>query len=550
MNIYKEILKQNIPKLLNLYDLDPSSITYGNGDRLFWGWKVSDFTNATMQGGVNSLAIAIKLDIVDNKEFILKVIDGAIKAIDSVKDKKGALQEAYPSEHSFCVTALVAFDVLSAIKHLNNEISSEKKNEYLGIIKPLITFITETDEDHAIISNHLATAVAAIILWNRLYNDNNYRYKKLLDIIYKNQSKEGWYKEYDGADPGYETLCLYYLSSAFYNSNNGLDDISDSQKSIHTHVNTKEETGKIKLKESIIKSATFLKHFIHPDHTIGGLYGSRNTEVYYPGGIIALSNLSNDFALIAKELEKGIINSNHLLPQNIDSGNYIPYINSYAYAALHYDKNKDIINSGTEQTVFENTFEKDFKEAGIFLKSSKNYFVIISYKKGGTLKVFNKKNNKIDIEDGGIYGELKDGTKFSSQAFVDAKSFNNYEIRVNFYKLNNAYPTPSSFIILRILAFTFFKSLTIGKFFKKYIVRKLMRSKKRVNGRGIRKFIFEEEKIFVEESIITPRNLKFIKHIGKFRAIHMASSGYFLKQILEEPVKSQIVEFNNVNSKI
>lgn len=59
-------------------------------------------------------------------------------------------------------------------------------------------FITKHDEKHAIISNHLATGVAAIALWNKITGETNSRYKELLGLIYDNQSEEGWYKEYEG----------------------------------------------------------------------------------------------------------------------------------------------------------------------------------------------------------------------------------------------------------------------------------------------------------------------------------------------------------------
>ena len=172
-------------------------------------------------------------------------------AIQRIKDKNGSVVEAYPRENSFCVTALVAFDVLWAVKYLSDRLDNEVKQRYLKVIKPLIDFITKNGEEHAIISNHLATGVAAIVLWNYLAGDNNQRDKELLQIIYDNQSSEGWYKEYEGADPGYQTLCTYYLSCVY------------------------ELTKDEKLLESLRRSARFLSHFIHPDGTIGGLYVSR-----------------------------------------------------------------------------------------------------------------------------------------------------------------------------------------------------------------------------------------------------------------------------------
>ena len=188
-NKYLKILNQNIPRLLNLYNLDIFSSTYGLGDREYWGWKTKDFANATMQGGVHSLAVAIKLDLFDvpQQKKVLKLIDDIIISTKKIIYKNGSVEEAYPQENSFCVTALVAFDILMAIDILNLDI-----NKYRDIIQPLIKFITKYDEEHAIISNHIATAVSAIILWNKLTKDNNKRYLELLDIIMNiNQMRVG-----------------------------------------------------------------------------------------------------------------------------------------------------------------------------------------------------------------------------------------------------------------------------------------------------------------------------------------------------------------------
>lgn len=520
MNKYKQILEQNIDKLLSLYNTDKFSSTYGYADREYWGWKTKDFTNATLQGGVHSLAIFLKLGLFEkNQEIaILEIIDSSILAIEKIKDKNGSLVEAYPRENSFCVTALVAFDILSAINYLDDRLDKNIKQKYFSVVQPLINFITKNGEEHAIISNHLATGVAAITLWNYLTKDNNQRDKELLQIIYNNQSNEGWYKEYEGSDSGYQTLCTYYLYSVY------------------------EITKDEELLASLKKSAQFLYYFIQPDGTIGGLYGSRNTEVFYPAGIVALANEIEEFAMMAKYLEP---KEQHLLPQNIDIGNYIPLLNSYAVAALRYDNKKEIIQSIQIEPFYTKVAEKSFSETGIYLFSNKNYFAIVNYKKGGTLKVFNKQTNKLDIEDGGLFGILNDGSKFSTQQFDNKITFENKKIKANFYKMNESSPNPLNFIILRVLSLTIFRSVFLGNLFKKFIVNMLMTGKNQLEGRVEREFKFLEEIIVIEESIKQPNKCKEIKHIGKSKAIHMASSGYFISQNFENQ-NSKIVEFKNV----
>lgn len=519
MNPYKNILKANLPRLFSLYNLDPLSSTYGFGDRLYWGWKISDFVNGTFQGGVHALAIALKLGLIEKKEFGLKAIDSAIRAIVKIRARNGSLVEAFPNENSFCVTALVAFDVLSAIRHLEKYISAKQKTNYLNIVRPLVHFITQNSERHAIISNHLAAGVAAIELWNLLSGERLERGKELLGVIYRYQSEEGWYKEYEGADPGYQTLCTYHLFCAY------------------------EITKNEELLESLERSGSFLKYFVHPDGTIGGLYGSRNTEVYYPGGVVPMASVSEKFALIAGMLHKGVLKDFHIRPQDIDIGNFTPLLNSYALAALHYEKCKKYIGKTRRSEPYNEGFSKTFDHAGIYVQSTSSYYAIVNYKKGGTLKVFNKETGMLDTEDGGIFGLLEDGRKFSTQQFDPRESFDDHSIQAGFYMTNEAYLSPKTSLLLRVFGLTLFYSVVFCNLFKKRIVRKLITGKRKIDGKVFRKFEFLKERIIVHERVSKPKGCKIVGHIGRFKALHMASSGYYLKHDQIRPSNSKVVDF-------
>jgi len=519
VNVYKDILKQNIHKILCLYDTSPFMKSEGFGDREYWAWKTKDFINGTLQGGVHALAIAIKLSLfnADEKSYVLRLIENVILTAKNIYDKNGALEEAYPQEKSFCVTALTAFDMLSAIQYLVDDLQSSK-TELIAVIKPMIDYILTHFETHAIISNHLATAAAAICLWNKITGESR-DYRKLLDVIYQHQSQEGWFLEYEGPDHGYQTLCTYYLSCIYL------------------------LTADDELLLRLQKSAEFLNYFIHPDGTIGGLYGARNTEVYYPGGIIALAEKIPEFSLLAYYLTP---NDQHVLPQDIDIGNFIPLINSYAYAALHYESNEiSIENVSTKKAFCQTNGQINFNDAGLFIFANDCYFAIINYKKGGVLKVFNKKTNCIDVEDGGIFGQLKNKKFFSTQLYDSKADFNDYTIHCYFHLVNTGFNTPFKTIILRLLALTLFRSNYLNERFKQKVVKLLMTKKQKLSGHVIRKFKLQNEKIIVDEIIVTPKNSVKIYRGKKSRAIHMASSGYFVKQNIHADTTS-LVEFNRV----
>ena len=175
-----------------------------------------------------------------------------------ITKKDGSMEEAFPNEGSYCVTALVAYDLLCTIELLNTKVNKKTILKWKNIISPLIIFLKKHQENHAFISNHLATAAAALLRWYKIDNDREAlaKSKEIINKIISKQSKEGWYLEYEGFDPGYQSLCTYYLS-----------DIYQNYKSK-------------KLEKSLVSSINFIKYFVHPDGSFGGAYGSRSTRIF------------------------------------------------------------------------------------------------------------------------------------------------------------------------------------------------------------------------------------------------------------------------------
>ena len=117
-NVYKNRALNALPRVLALFDENPVSDTRGVGDRYFWSWKGSDFANGTFQGAVHGLACLTAkslLPISISEPRMLERINEIIRGTRSITRRDGSLDEILPFEQSFCVTALVAFDTLSAL---------------------------------------------------------------------------------------------------------------------------------------------------------------------------------------------------------------------------------------------------------------------------------------------------------------------------------------------------------------------------------------------------------------------------------------------------
>ena len=216
-NPYLLQIEQTLPRILALVDKDRTSMSYGLADRYYWAWGLIDFGNGTFQGmahGLSRLWVNKLWPYNTSKTDFIKRIDSIFIGTKSIIRKNGSLEEAFPNEGSYCVTALITFDLLCTMDLLSKEIHIKIYQKWQRIIQPMIEYLLKADEKHALISNHLATAVAALSRWYILTGDKNAEHKAriLLDRIIKHQSDDGWFEEYGGPDPGYQTLCLYYLA--------------------------------------------------------------------------------------------------------------------------------------------------------------------------------------------------------------------------------------------------------------------------------------------------------------------------------------------------
>ena len=102
-----------------------------------------------------------------------------------------------------------------------------------------------------------------------------------LQTIANTQTNEGWFREYGGADIGYDSLTQSYLSLIHFRS------------------------GHILAGEMAKKSLSFLQHFLHKDGSVGGEFGSRNTEYFILTGAIKMAEKSKT----ARRVVNFILNS-------------------------------------------------------------------------------------------------------------------------------------------------------------------------------------------------------------------------------------------------
>ena len=521
-NLYLEEIIKNLPRILSLIDNDKTSRGYGLGDRYYWAWGLTDFGNGTYQGianGLSHLWVSGLWPFQSSFNTFAERINSLFLGAKKLTRKDGSLEEAFPNEGSYCVTALVAFDLLVTIDLLDQLIDQKKKQEWISIVEPLVQFLIKKNETHAFISNHLATAAAALFRWYELTNQDSGVVTKgefLVSSILKNQSKEGWFKEYTGADPGYQTLCTYYLA-----------DLHLNQK----HLN---------LLNPLSKSLQFLWHFAHPDGSFGGYYGSRSTRFYNPGGILALREEIPEAQALSSFMIRSIKESRVVTLSCMDEPNLVPMFNSFAWSASlvkNFSANKESFPKDLNLPCNDrNPLRKNFSDAGLLVDRGAEYYSIINYKKGGVVQHF--VDYKLELLDTGAVFKSSQG-KFGSNQNFDPKS--TFEMTENKFAIYNQVtempkklPSPLQFLFLRLCCITIFRSSIIREFTKSFLVKYLITKPKAWPVWNEREIVFGKD-LVVEDRHQEVKGFTKLESPKPFVPFHMASKGYW--QVQDENIK-------------
>ena len=110
------------------------------------------------------------------------------------------------------MTSLVAFRYFVRSGHPQNHISQSDVSRHIETVRLLINFIVSHKETHGVITNHLAVTLAALGRWQKMTGEDVHKTtNEVLNQILSHYSTEGWFREYSGADFGYQTLALDYL---------------------------------------------------------------------------------------------------------------------------------------------------------------------------------------------------------------------------------------------------------------------------------------------------------------------------------------------------
>lgn len=518
---YWDAASREVARVLSIVDRERLSKTYGCFDRVHWCWKFTDFPGARFQEGVFTLAwlytSPLSGDFCRNPRVLEWLAAGLSYWID-IQYPDGSFDEAYPYEHSLAATAFTAFYVGEAFLRVREDLDTELRDKCVRAFGAAGVWLCQNDEKHGVLSNHLAAAAAGLHNIARITEDKRFydRSDYFVGRILEKQSPEGWYEEYGGADPGYQTHATFYLAWLW------------------------EKTRSETLFSSLARAVDFQRYTIHPNGTLGGEYGSRGTEFYYPAGFEILAPYLPEAASIAGALRPASLTQQICGPATMDSYNLFPVLNNYLFAAEAAGALPP-----TAPLPSADRGEWSFSDAGILFKSTDAYYAVMSASKGGVIRVYDRRSGTFSLSDAGYWAETK-GSIVSSQSLDRGnrwqRSGHCEEVTASFAAVNQRTLQPMTFIGFRLFTVILGRWQRIAYGVKQLLVRTLVSRRKPYPLTLTRKVVFHDDRISIHDRITPQKGARIssLTATPKFLTIHMGSSRYFQQQELALPAESPL----------
>ena len=529
IKLYRELLWLALPRILSELDRDPFSLTYGSFDREYWAWATKDFSNVDLQRAIYPLALLYCTEFAGNNwaghPRLLDWIKAAFGFWSRSRHRDGSHDHHYPHEFSFVGEAFTLYEISEAFQILvaKGALDQASRAVWVEQIGRSADFLCRSDELHGFISNHRVGAACGLVAAFAITGEDRFlrRCEELMDSVRLMQSKEGWLFEYGGADPGYQTLDTYYLAN--YVRLSGDDEILD---------------------KVVRPSLRFLLHFVHPDGSVGGEYGSRNCTLFFPSGFELLANRIPEAEAIAAVAAAAIAQNATPTVLGMDIRNFVPMLSSYTQAAT--------LGEGTENPTaelpFRQQFERYWPKAGLYVRSDKQFYTIVGCSKGGVIKVFDKQTDRLVASHAGYMlvdtrGAISSNQFLADVKIVGAEDCSDIAVPVSFRRtltlsvpcfhvMSDRTMSTSKFLLFRLFTYTVGRHRAVADWFKRAIITaRYIHRRKRSSITLARTFSFIEKKITIDDRFESFQGgIARVRAGDFFTTIYMASSRYFRLQ--------------------
>jgi hypothetical protein len=511
-----------MPRLILMVDKNPFSRTYGSFDRPYWHYRTMDFPCGMNQEYVLPLALACKLPMPGNiyhgSERLHELVVAGMDYARTSSHKDGTCDDYFPFERALGALVFSLYAMTESALELG--IRDERHLDFFAKRGGWLATHNETGQ----LANHQAFAALALYNVFLLTGDQKHREASdhFRDLTLSWQKDEGWFQEYEGADPGYHTCTIGFLTKLW-------------QKS-------KDES----LLEPLGRAVKFAHHFMHPDGSYGGEYGSRNTFHFYPHGFEVLASRFPEAGRIAEAFLR------RAMPErrryfNDDDRMAAHYVYDWMQAWRDYSTQRH-----APLPLPEKTEVVHLEKAHLTVVRTPGYHAVVASNKGGALKATTSQGPL--VSDTGLVAELEDGTVAVMHVVADNESElstdkRTLKVKGRFQRRRQPLPTPAKQIVFRVL------NLTIGRFNPNLVratLQKILITGKAPLPLAFRRtVVFGDDRIEVTDEIRSlgkkPIRMKRLAASSDATSIYVANSNVYQDSVLTPWVffEDEVETFNS-----
>lgn len=480
---YAQLALAEIPRLIGQLDRNPFRKTYGCFDREYFHYRTSDFPSEMYQEAVGPLAFVYAHAMPGNRwhgaERLRELVLAALKYAARSCHPDGSCDDYYPYERAL---GAAVFSLCAAAEAV--ELTGVDDPEVLAFLAKRATWIAAHDESGHL-ANHHALAARGLYHVAKIFGDASLAKaadERVAQVLAW-QSPEGWFEEYGGADPGYQTVTIDALVAC-----RALGSQAD-------------------LDQPLANAVAFARHFLHPDHSYGGEYGSRGTYHFYPHGferlaatLPAAADLADGFLLAVQHGKQAYFSDDRMYVHRL--GNLLAAYRDWSSERAIEDSaehaaEQSTINAGSRSTAASPSSMAarstaaspptaaspsiTFPQAQLAVHRTPATCTILSLARGGIVKHFC--GAELVANDAGAILELADGRIAVSQMHDRARTIAwptdstaaTYSVRGPMHAARHETATPLKLVIFRLLL------LTIGRFCRTFV--RLLLQRRLITGR-------------------------------------------------------------------
>jgi hypothetical protein len=527
-------------RVLSLLDKGEYKPTYGCFDRNYWHYKtVTDFPSSIFQQLTLYIAHLYGTNLTGNcyykQKELLELCLSGINFWVKIQNKDGSFNEWYPNEHSHVATAFTLYGITESLLIIRNELDKKTLESFYEPILKACRWLAKNPDK--IVLNHTAGALMSFYNACLLTSENELMQyiDDQIQILKENQSQEGWFSEYYGADIGYTSVSIDYLAKYY--------DKSGDERAYHM----------------LEKAISFLAFFMHPDGSSGGEYGNRNTKYVMPAGIHILSKYFDEARYILDKFYYGLEKGTQIDLETIDDRYFAFFFaTNYLEAAIQFEK-LEPENFQYNKNKYK-YFSQIFPQAGIIVKNTPRYYFVCNFRKGGVIKLFSQ-DGRLLYADSSYYVKFKNQKLSSSQKlstkleyYIDNSSEYDIEIKFEspFIWVNTSLPLTKILIPFRIFNYTFGYINALMNLFNKNLKKFMIVEPKPAPLKVKRNISIKNNKLKIDDAVSKSTKLE-VESINLPSAkanLHVPSSRYALNYDTKEFLGIDPVcvkEINTVN---